>query len=63
MSYCDTAKQMWGKLKITYEGTNKVKEITISLIMYEYELFQMKEGKNIGGMFSLLSQIIGELKA
>lgn len=45
---------MWGKLKITYEGTNEVKEITISLLMYEYELFQMKKEKTLKACFLYL---------
>ncbi|KAH0662145.1 hypothetical protein KY284_027076 [Solanum tuberosum] len=59
---CDTAKEMWDKLEVTYEGTDKVKETIISLLVYEYELFQMKEGETIEGMFARLSKIIGELK-
>ncbi|KAH0717533.1 hypothetical protein KY285_013564 [Solanum tuberosum] len=63
ISCCDTAKEMWDKLEVTYEGTDKVKETIISLLVYEYELFQMKEGETIEGMFARLSKIIGELKA
>jgi len=54
---------MWDKLEVTYEGTEKVKETIISLLVYKYELFQMKEGETIESMFAQLSKIIGELKA
>ncbi|KAH0717748.1 hypothetical protein KY285_013779 [Solanum tuberosum] len=63
ISCCDTAKEMWDKLEVTYEGTDKVKETIISLLVYEYKLSQMKEGETIEGMFARLSNIIGELKA
>ncbi|KAH0754582.1 hypothetical protein KY290_024852 [Solanum tuberosum] len=63
ISCCDTAKEMWDKLEVTYEGTNKVKETIISLLVYDYELFSIKEGETIEGMFARLSKIIGELKA
>nr|XP_033511541.1 uncharacterized protein LOC117276289 [Nicotiana tomentosiformis] len=42
---CETAKEMWDKLKVTYEGTNKVKETRINLLVRDYELFQMKDGE------------------
>jgi len=48
---------MWDKLEVTYEGTDKVITI-ISLLVYEYELFQMKEGETIENMFARLSKII-----
>ncbi|KAH0734819.1 hypothetical protein KY285_010526 [Solanum tuberosum] len=62
ISCCDTAKDMWDKLEVTYKGTDKVKETIISLLVCEYEPFQMKEGKKIESMFARLSKIIGELK-
>ncbi|XP_070049983.1 uncharacterized protein [Nicotiana tomentosiformis] len=39
ISSCETAKEMWDKLEITYEGTNKVKETRINLLVRDYELF------------------------
>nr|XP_009626801.1 uncharacterized protein LOC104117450 [Nicotiana tomentosiformis] len=63
ISNCDTAKEMWGKLEVTYEGTNKVKETRINMLVHDYELFQMKEGESIEKMFARFSKIIGDLKA
>nr|XP_033516518.1 uncharacterized protein LOC117280866 [Nicotiana tomentosiformis] len=39
ISSCDTAKEMWDKLEVTYEGTSKVKETRINLLVHDYELF------------------------
>ncbi|XP_075091527.1 uncharacterized protein LOC142171733 [Nicotiana tabacum] len=39
ISSCDTAKQMWDKLEVTYEGTSKVKETHINMLVHDYELF------------------------
>lgn len=50
-------------LDVIYEGTDKVKEIIVNLFIYEYELFQIKEGETIENMFAYLSKIIGALKA
>ncbi|XP_070037268.1 uncharacterized protein [Nicotiana tomentosiformis] len=63
ISKCDTAKKIWDKLKVTYEGTNKVKETRINLLVLDYELFEMKVGESIEEMFARFSKIIGDLKA
>ncbi|XP_070036169.1 uncharacterized protein [Nicotiana tomentosiformis] len=60
---CDTTKEIWDKLEVTYEGTRKVKETRINMLVHDYELFQMKEGESIEKMFARFSKIIGYLKA
>nr|XP_016462478.1 PREDICTED: uncharacterized protein LOC107785644 [Nicotiana tabacum] len=60
---CDTAKEMWDKLEVPYEGANKVKETRINMLVHDYELFQMKKGESIEEIFSTFSKIIGDLKA
>ncbi|XP_075080446.1 uncharacterized protein LOC142165954 [Nicotiana tabacum] len=40
ISSCNTAKEMWDKLdEFTYEGTSKVKETHINMLVHYYELF------------------------
>ncbi|XP_070002448.1 uncharacterized protein LOC142165973 [Nicotiana tabacum] len=63
ISSCDTAKEMWDKLEVTYEGTSKVKETHINMLVHDYELFSMKEGESIEVMFSSFSKMISDLKA
>ncbi|XP_075078662.1 uncharacterized protein LOC142164594 [Nicotiana tabacum] len=63
ISSCDTAKEMWDKLEVTYEGTNKVKETHINMLVHDYELFSMKEGESIEEMFARFSKMISDLKA
>ncbi|XP_019252810.1 PREDICTED: uncharacterized protein LOC109231616 [Nicotiana attenuata] len=63
ISSCDTSKEMWDKLKVTYEGTSKVKETHINMLVHDYELFSMKEGESIEEMFARFSKIISDLKA
>ncbi|XP_019257752.1 PREDICTED: uncharacterized protein LOC109235966 [Nicotiana attenuata] len=60
---CNTTKEMWDKLEVTYEGTSKVKETHISMLVHDYELFQMKEIEYIEEMFSIFNKIISDLKA
>ncbi|XP_070008574.1 uncharacterized protein [Nicotiana sylvestris] len=54
---------MWDKLEVTYDGTSKVKEIHINMLIHDYELLQMKEGESIEEMFTRFSKIISDLKA
>ncbi|XP_075091513.1 uncharacterized protein LOC142171719 [Nicotiana tabacum] len=63
ISICDTAKEIWDKLEVTYERTSKVKETQINLLVHDYELFHMKEEESIEEMFARFSKIIGDLKA
>nr|XP_016514693.1 PREDICTED: uncharacterized protein LOC107831444 [Nicotiana tabacum] len=62
ISSCDTTKEMWDKLKVGYEGTSKVKETQINMLVHDYELFRMKEGESIEEVFERSSKIIGDLK-
>nr|XP_009616300.1 uncharacterized protein LOC104108866 [Nicotiana tomentosiformis] len=54
---------MWDKLEVTYEGTSKVKETHINMLVHDYELFQMKDGESIEEIFARFSKIISDLKA
>ncbi|VFQ83819.1 unnamed protein product [Cuscuta campestris] len=62
-SCCTTAKEMWDKLEVTYEGTDQVREAKIDFLTQEYEMFRMKEGEKIDDMFDRFSKIINELHA
>ncbi|XP_075092239.1 uncharacterized protein LOC142172507 [Nicotiana tabacum] len=42
ISSYDTTKEMRDKLEVTYEGTSKVKETRINLLVHGHEIFQMK---------------------
>jgi hypothetical protein len=63
ISACESAKEMWDKLEVTYEGTNQVKESKISRLVHEYELFCMKSKESISKMFTRFTNIINSLKA
>uniref|UniRef100_A0A2C9VDX9 Uncharacterized protein n=1 Tax=Manihot esculenta TaxID=3983 RepID=A0A2C9VDX9_MANES len=44
---CESAKEVWNKLEVTYEGTNQVKKSKASLLVRDFELFEMKPGETI----------------
>ncbi|GAV69223.1 UBN2 domain-containing protein, partial [Cephalotus follicularis] len=63
ISSCVSAKEMWDRLEVTYEGTNQVKEAKVSMLVHEYEMFTMTENEDIKSMFSRFTNIINALKA
>ncbi|GAV76804.1 UBN2 domain-containing protein, partial [Cephalotus follicularis] len=63
VSSCATAKEMWDRLEVTYEGTNQVKDAKINMLIREYEMFSMKENENISGMFVRFTNIIHSLQS
>ncbi|MQM15030.1 hypothetical protein Taro_047967 [Colocasia esculenta] len=61
ISACKSAKEMWDKLKLTYEGTYKVKETRIDIFVTQYEKFQMLTGETITQMYSRFTDITNGL--
>ena len=63
VSGCDSAKEIWNKLEVTYEGTNQVRESKMSMFVHEYELFVMKKDENISKMSTRFTNIMNCLKS
>ncbi|VFQ86004.1 unnamed protein product [Cuscuta campestris] len=63
ISCCSTAKKMWDKLEVTYEGTDQVREAKIDFLTQEYEMFRMKEHEKIDDMFDRFPKIVNDLHA
>ncbi|XP_021722475.1 uncharacterized protein LOC110689966 [Chenopodium quinoa] len=61
VSTCKSAKEIWDKLVVTYEGTSQVKETKINIFLRQYELFKMLPNKSIKEMFTRFTQIINNL--
>ena len=61
ISICTTAKEIWDKLKITYEGTFQVKESKITLLSNQYEMFKMQPNENITSWFDRYTTIVNQL--
>ena len=59
---CDTAKSIWDMLEVTHEGTSRVKDSKISMLVYDYELFSMKPHESIKDMYTQFTDIINGLK-
>ncbi|MQL86587.1 hypothetical protein Taro_019120 [Colocasia esculenta] len=61
ISACKSAMEMWEKLRITYEGTDKVKETRIDILVTQYERFQMQPGESITQMYNRFTDITNGL--
>ncbi|MQM02103.1 hypothetical protein Taro_034864 [Colocasia esculenta] len=61
ISACKSVMEMWEKLRITYEGTDKVKETRIDILVAQYERFQMQQGESITQMYSRFKDITNGL--
>ena len=58
VSICTSAYQIWQTLKITHEGTNKVKQSKISMLKNQFQNFRMKQDKSINDMYSRFQDIL-----
>ena len=58
---CKTAKEIWDKLIVTYEGTSQVKQTKININLRKYELFKMEANESIKEMFTRFTEIINNL--
>ncbi|XP_068649102.1 uncharacterized protein [Aristolochia californica] len=57
----ETSKDILKKLDVTHEGTIRVKDSRISLLIAQYNEFKMKLGESIADMNSRFTHIINEL--
>ncbi|GAV64924.1 UBN2 domain-containing protein, partial [Cephalotus follicularis] len=63
VSSCVSAKDMWDRLEVTYEGTNQVKEAKINMLVHEYEMFTMHDNEDIKTLFTRFTNITNALQA
>ncbi|GAV61486.1 zf-CCHC domain-containing protein/UBN2 domain-containing protein, partial [Cephalotus follicularis] len=63
VSPCMSAKEMWDRLEVTYEGTNQVKEAKINMLVHEYEMFTIHDNEDIKTMFTRFTNITYALQA
>src|SRR5436853_3509809 len=61
VSTCKSAHDIWHILEVTHEGTSKVKESKISVLVHRFELFTMNDGESITEMFSRFTDITNTL--
>ncbi|CAL9097919.1 unnamed protein product [Musa textilis] len=63
ISTCKTVFEIWRTLEITHEGTSRVKDSKVNILMHDFEVFRMAPSETIDDMFSCFSNVINSLKA
>ena len=61
VSACTTAKQIWDTIKVSHEGTSKVREVKLSMLMSDYEGFRLERDESMrdaqGRFLTLMNSI------
>ena len=63
VSVCESTKEMWDVLEVTYEGTNEVKRARKNTLIQEYELFRMTSRESICDVQKRFTHIVNHLLA
>lgn len=50
-------KEVWDKLKLEFEGNNKVKSVNLRTLKREFDLMKMKDGENVKDYTSRLLDV------
>ena len=62
VSIYEMAFDFWHTLEVTHEGTSRVKESKINLLVHTFELFRMKPSETIGDMYTQFTDVVNGLK-
>jgi hypothetical protein len=60
--HCDSAKDIWVKLKNIYEGDEKVKEAKLQIFREKFEQLKMNEDENIASYFLRVDEVVNNIK-
>ena len=58
---CNSAKEVWDKLKNLYEGNEKVKQVKLQLHRAKFENMQMKESENIATYLLRVDEVVNSI--
>ena len=59
---CESAKVIWDKLVVTYEGMSQVRKTKNNMFVNQYELLKMQPDETIKEMFTRFINIIVDVK-
>lgn len=63
VSTCETTFDIWHTLEITHEGTNRVKDSKINLLIHDFKLFWIKLSETVIDMYTHFTDVVNSLKA
>ena len=62
ISMCETAFDIWRTLEITHEGTSRVKDSKVNILLHDFELFRMQPSETIGDMYTRFTDVVNNLR-
>jgi hypothetical protein len=60
--HCKSAKEIWDKLEVVYEGDRKFKEVKLQTYRTQFENLKMKEEENIVEYFHRVYEVVNSIK-
>ena len=63
ISTCETAFDIWRTLEITHEGTSRVKDSKVNILLLDFELFHMKPSETVVDMYTRFTDVVNGLKS
>jgi hypothetical protein len=61
--HCKSAKEIWDKLEVVYEGDSKVKEAKLQTYRAQFENLKMKEEENIVEYLHRVDEVVNSIRA
>ena len=58
VSVCKTAYEIWRTLQVNHEGTSKVKQTKIGMLVNQFELFKMNESESTSNIYCRFQEIV-----
>ena len=62
ISTCETTFDIWRTLEITHEGTSRVKDSKVNILLHDFKLFRMQPSKTIGDMYTRFMDVVNNLR-
>ena len=62
ISTCETAFDIWRTLEITHEGTSRVKDSKVNILLHDFKLFRMQPSETIGDMYTHFMDVVNNLR-
>ena len=59
---CETAKQLWDKLRMEFQGSDKTKQMQLFNLRKEFELLRMKEAENIKAYIDRVMKVVNQIR-
>jgi hypothetical protein len=61
ISYCETAKEAWKILEITYEGTKLIKSGKLQMLVSQFEIINMLEDESFNEFYTKISDLCNSM--